>query len=545
MLSIQQKQILIPAVLFLLNIVVKGFFITSNSIAGDEPFSIYHAQMDVFSIMYQLAIGNNPPLYEILLHFWIELFGISPLSVRFPSLLFSSITVLFIYQLGKKFFNQKVACYASLFFVFSNYHIFYAHEARVYALMAMLSVISMYYYLKIVVSHQLDRYVFIMLVMSNILLIYSHYFGFFILFIQWIYFITHQELRLKYWRIASLATIITVVFYFPNIKILMSRFLDSSSKGTWLGPVSDLGNLHDVFHTFSNNNTLIYLIFLFMLWSSVGFWIYKKKFNSFIKIPLLIFLLPLFFLTGISFFIDMPFIWRVTSQPAYIFFFLAILLVLLYVGVFYKPTVEMSSQFRVIVFWFWFPFLLMFIVSLKYIPGNTLIFLDRYLMLVSVAFYIQLAILSDYIIQKKTYQYIIPFLLLGCFVATSNPNLSNRKNAKEAIEYVDRLRDGKTIVYFSPSWFDLNFIYYYDIRCFKNVKMNNHECLSQDNIFPISNQQEIRLNQLKKFDRIIFLDAGADFSFPGNGILQILEQHAVLKKQHDFQDLFKVYEFKP
>ncbi|MDO9255412.1 MAG: hypothetical protein Q7U54_07870 [Bacteroidales bacterium] len=86
----------IPLFLVAINFIIKILYLGKMSIANDEPFSIYIAQMDVSSIISQLSKGNNPPLFEIILHYWIKLWGISPFSTRLLPFLFSVATVYFI-----------------------------------------------------------------------------------------------------------------------------------------------------------------------------------------------------------------------------------------------------------------------------------------------------------------------------------------------------------------------------------------------------------------------------------------------------------------
>ena len=478
------NSLLLPTFLVLVNFIVKGIYISSNSIAGDEPFSIYIAQLDIISIIKQLSTGNNPPLYEILLHFWIKLFGISEFSVRMPSLLFSCITLILLFKIGNNFFNKRTALYVSLIFIFSNYHIIFAHEARVYGLMGMLSTMSIFYYLKVITINKTNKWNFTLLILSNILLIYSHYFGIFVLLVISIHFIISKELRNKLFKHFILAIGIIIFLYLPNILVVFNRFMDSSVNGTWIQPPSGYESIYNMLWSFSNAPVVTVCVIIVLLSTLIKFYIKRKIVKS-----------------------------NIIAN-------------------------------KLIIVWFTFTFFFMFFIS-YWIP----VFFDRYLMNVSISFCLLLAIASDYLIEKKNLKFIIPSIICLLFIFTTKPNVTNKRNVSETINKIKELKSEENIIiYFSPSWFDLNFIYYYNIDIFKkkdnkNLKKNIHKYFDENNIYPINNVNQIEIDLLKDSYKIVYLDAGANFSFPNNNILNLLETKLVLKNKYEYYEIFKIYEF--
>ena len=116
----------VPLILVLINFVLKIRFSSWPSLAMDEPFSVYYSQFSISTIINELSLGNNPPLYETFLHFWVNIFGISEFAVRLPSVMFSSLAVYFIYRICYKYFDVKTAILASILFTFSNYQLYFA-----------------------------------------------------------------------------------------------------------------------------------------------------------------------------------------------------------------------------------------------------------------------------------------------------------------------------------------------------------------------------------------------------------------------------------
>lgn len=84
----------------------------------------------------------HPPLYYLLMHFWLKL-GRSEWFLRLPAVLSGVATVYFIYLIARKIINEKVAVLSALFLTFAPFQIYYSQEARMYSLFALLTTASM------------------------------------------------------------------------------------------------------------------------------------------------------------------------------------------------------------------------------------------------------------------------------------------------------------------------------------------------------------------------------------------------------------------
>lgn len=276
----------LPILLFFIAFFSKLFFINTRDICLDEPFTIYHAQFSVGDIL-KLPSQNepNPPLFMLLLHFWIKLFGISSTSVRFLPLLFNAFTVVFIYLTGKKFFNFWVGVLASCIFIFSTYHFYFGLEARTYSLLSMAIAASMYYFLSLIQNSE-NRKILAFLLIANLILVYSHYFGWYVIFIQ---FLTGFLYIKNNWifKVSILAVVLTGVLYLPMMPTLFKQFF-ISSKGTWLEAPSHSEYLNQLYWFL--NGRLGFGITVLIFCAGVVYAILKKGLEKIDKEIVIIFL---------------------------------------------------------------------------------------------------------------------------------------------------------------------------------------------------------------------------------------------------------------
>jgi uncharacterized membrane protein len=219
-------------------------FINSFSIDLDEPFSVFWAQQDLTIAFDFFSNGNNPPLHNILLHFWVKMFGISPIAVRSLSLLFSLLTIPVLFNFAKKLLGSPYATLVCLMFIFSSFNHYHALEARNYSLMVLLAVL---------IFRDLNYFlfdgekVFWQLALWNGLMLYTHYLGFFILGCELILFVLlMKHVTWKKVAFLSLSFFITALIFLPSLVIFFERLSDFSQGGTWVPdphPTEIYGNI--------------------------------------------------------------------------------------------------------------------------------------------------------------------------------------------------------------------------------------------------------------------------------------------------------------
>ena len=128
----------------------------------------------------------HPPLFYLLEKLWTNFFGYSEIALRFPSLLSSLITGVFVYLIGKKLKNETVGFWAALFFLFNPLIIYYSQEARMYSLQTLFLTMVIYFFL---------RRSYLLFNLFSALSLFTHYGSAFFLATLFFYLIFKKQYR--------------------------------------------------------------------------------------------------------------------------------------------------------------------------------------------------------------------------------------------------------------------------------------------------------------------------------------------------------------
>ncbi len=123
----------------LLAIGLRGSHLGARNLWFDEAWSWYISQQPLRFILQEGQSNIHPPFLHVVLKLWTALFGDSLVALRLPSLLASVGMVALTYILGKRLLSRSAALLAAFFLALSPHQVFYAQEARMYALVSVLT----------------------------------------------------------------------------------------------------------------------------------------------------------------------------------------------------------------------------------------------------------------------------------------------------------------------------------------------------------------------------------------------------------------------
>ena len=114
----------------------------------DEGLSVGIADRPFDEIPGVLRQDGSPPLYYLLLHFWLAIAGRSEESVHGLSLLFALLCVPAAFWAGWTVFGRRTAWIAALLTAVNPFLTHYAQEGRMYALVVLLGIVSTTFWLQ-------------------------------------------------------------------------------------------------------------------------------------------------------------------------------------------------------------------------------------------------------------------------------------------------------------------------------------------------------------------------------------------------------------
>lgn len=145
--EIRHKRPGIGLILVLVLILAAGlrfYHLGSQSFWNDEGNSARIAERPLPAIVAGAAGDIHPPGYYVLLAGWQTLAGQSEIALRLFSALCGVLAVALVYAVGARLFDRRVGVLAALLAAANPLQVYYSQEARMYALLAMLSAASIW-----------------------------------------------------------------------------------------------------------------------------------------------------------------------------------------------------------------------------------------------------------------------------------------------------------------------------------------------------------------------------------------------------------------
>ncbi len=181
---------LVLAFLLLLALGASVWRLGQKNLWLDEAWSWNQATMSVGTLIRSTGADDiHPPLYYVLLKAWSAVFGDSPSGLRSLSVVASLLAMVLAWRLGSRYLERGPLVAALLWLAISPHWLFYAQEARMYALTTAAVLGICVAYRRWVESEFTRTGALVAFAISGGVAIYLHYFAVLVLAAAWAHFL--------------------------------------------------------------------------------------------------------------------------------------------------------------------------------------------------------------------------------------------------------------------------------------------------------------------------------------------------------------------
>jgi 4-amino-4-deoxy-L-arabinose transferase-like glycosyltransferase len=201
-----------------------------ESLWFDEAFTVIASRMNAASILRGEADPVLPPFYFIVLHVWQKAMGESELAVRAFSGLCSLLAVAVTCRLAVRLFGRRAGLWMAGLMAVSPFQIYYAQEARPYALIVLLSAGLLWVFVEALAQPMWLGWVGYVVLVS--LGLYTHYFFGLVLVAMHLWAAIYRR-RWATWRGLLIGDVCAAAAFLPHVGVAVSR-AQAVTGGFWI-----------------------------------------------------------------------------------------------------------------------------------------------------------------------------------------------------------------------------------------------------------------------------------------------------------------------
>ena len=206
----------------------------------DEATSIDQAQMPLGDMLHTLRSTDvHPPLHHVVLWVTVRALGTGELAVRAPSLIAATALVPLLYAAGRDIYDRRAGMAAAALGAVAPFAIWYAQEARMYALFMVFALLAVWAQVRILRGG--GALAWAGYAVAAAALVYTQYFGILFVGVQQLAFavaVARGELPL---RPALAGTGVLVLLILPLVPFALDQFTANESAGRGFQQPSQAG----------------------------------------------------------------------------------------------------------------------------------------------------------------------------------------------------------------------------------------------------------------------------------------------------------------
>jgi hypothetical protein len=540
--GIESKTLLISLIILVVNLSVRGWFNVHTAMSRDEPYTLYFAQLPIKQLITIVLESNNPPTFEVLLHFWSQLVGNTERALRWLPTIIISLGAIPFSLIGKRIGGYPAMWFSSILFLGSGALMNFSHLDRAYCLLITGAIFQIYFLIKEYESPSWKNSVG--WTMCTTILCYSHYFGWCMLVLIWLIIVALPIKSSTWIRRMIFATSFTFLFSLPIVFYLVVQMSGAATENALEISTPNVLNLVQLGTDFLNSR----LSFLLLVFAGTAMVILNlKTVKNYVVISVLIMSCTLIVS---SFFSD------VIRQDEINVVLFTLLIAAMLVIIIELRRMPCSPPDKAIFHWNLLPIGIFFLVSARF-P----VFIDRYLSFVIPSMLMLVVVLFSripFLWARYTFASFFLILFIVGFRLTPSYNIDNRK----AIEQFKNYHASAEVGIIGPGYHDLDFAYYFNRalfyrgaahhsdtsgaklisdRGFARHKEGIRRELLANRIIVSHDSSDLSLGDAKS---VAYYDGNTSLSYPQNGIYQYLrERFGEPKESKSFEGVYRVYLF--